>query len=420
MVKKENGGSRRVASLTLPGAAAYLLGTGKWPTPGKGRDFVTLKRQINFWLISFALFALFVYLFSPILLPFVAGMALAYLLDPVADRLEALGLPRLGATIVILVLFVLAFVLILLLLLPILGNQLAAFLEAFPNLISSLQELITSGFGSRVFEMLGIGGNELKANVGSLLGEGAGWIGGLLKSVWNGGQALLSVISLFVVTPVVAFYLLLDWDRMVAKIDGWLPRQHRDTVRQLAHEMDLAVAGFVRGQVSVCFLLGAFYAIGLAAVGLNFGLLIGIGAGLVSFIPYVGATLGLVVSLGVALVQFWPDWPMVAAVLAIFAVGQFLEGNVLQPKLVGNNVGLHPVWLMFALFAFGYLFGFVGMLIAVPAAAMIGVLIRFVLSQYMASALYTGEGGVMTSGVPGDAVGGLPEKPEKKVESRDG
>lgn len=420
MVKKENGGSRRVASLTLPGAAAYLLGTGKWPTPGKGRDFVTLKRQINFWLISFALFALFVYLFSPILLPFVAGMALAYLLDPVADRLEALGLPRLGATIVILVLFVLAFVLILLLLLPILGNQLAAFLEAFPNLISSLQELITSGFGSRVFEMLGIGGNELKANVGSLLGEGAGWIGGLLKSVWNGGQALLSVISLFVVTPVVAFYLLLDWDRMVAKIDGWLPRQHRDTVRQLAHEMDLAVAGFVRGQVSVCFLLGAFYAIGLAAVGLNFGLLIGIGAGLVSFIPYVGATLGLVVSLGVALVQFWPDWPMVAAVLAIFAVGQFLEGNVLQPKLVGNNVGLHPVWLMFALFAFGYLFGFVGMLIAVPAAAMIGVLIRFVLSQYMASALYTGEGAVMTSGVPGDAVGVLPEKPEKKVESRDG
>lgn len=420
MVKKENGGSRRVASLTLPGAAAYLLGTGKWPTPGKGRDFVTLKRQINFWLISFALFALFVYLFSPILLPFVAGMALAYLLDPVADRLEALGLPRLGATIVILVLFVLAFVLILLLLLPILGNQLAAFLEAFPNLISSLQELITSGFGNRMFEMLGIGGNELKANVGSLLGEGAGWIGGLLKSVWNGGQALLSVISLFVVTPVVAFYLLLDWDRMVAKIDGWLPRQHRDTVRQLAHEMDLAVAGFVRGQVSVCFLLGAFYAIGLAAVGLNFGLLIGIGAGLVSFIPYVGATLGLVVSLGVALVQFWPDWPMVAAVLAIFAVGQFLEGNVLQPKLVGNNVGLHPVWLMFALFAFGYLFGFVGMLIAVPAAAMIGVLIRFVLSQYMASALYTGEGAVMTSGVPGDAVGVLPEKHEKKVESRDG
>lgn len=363
---------------------------------------MTLKRQIYFWLASFALFAAFVYLFSPILLPFVAGMALAYLLDPVADRLEAVGLPRLGATIVILVVFVLAFVVVLLLLLPVLGNQLASFLQAFPGLVSSLQELITTGFGSRVFELLGIGGQDLKANVGSLLGEGAGWIGGLLKSVWNGGQALLSVISLFVVTPVVAFYLLLDWDRMVTRIDGWLPRQHQDTVRRLAREMDRAVAGFVRGQVSVCFLLGAFYAVGLAAVGLNFGLLIGIGAGLVSFIPYVGATLGLVVSLGVALVQFWPDWPMVAVVLAIFVVGQFLEGNILQPKLVGNNVGLHPVWLMFALFAFGYLFGFVGMLIAVPAAAMIGVLTRFALSQYMASTLYTGEGTLMASGVPGD------------------
>jgi predicted PurR-regulated permease PerM len=354
---------------------------------------VTLQRQIYFWLASFALFAGFVYLFSPILLPFVAGMALAYLLDPVADRLETFGLPRLGATILILVLFVICFVLILLLLLPILGTQLAAFLKALPGLVNSLQQLMSDALGSRLFEMIGIGGGDIKANVGGLLGEGAGWVAGLLKSVWNGGQALLSLVSLFVVTPVVAFYLLLDWDRMVERIDSWLPRQHRETVRKLAREMDGAVAGFVRGQVSVCFILGAFYAIGLAMAGLNFGLLIGIGAGLVSFIPYVGATLGLVVSLGVALVQFWPDWPMIAVVLAIFVTGQFLEGNVLQPKLVGSNIGLHPVWLMFALFAFGYMFGFVGMLIAVPASAMIGVLIRFALSQYMASSLYYGRAG---------------------------
>ena len=354
---------------------------------------MTLQRQIYFWLASFALFAGFVYLFSPILLPFVAGMALAYLLDPVADRLEGLGLPRLGATILILVLFVICFVLILLLLLPILGNQLAAFLKALPGLVNSLQQLMTEALGSRVFELIGIGGADIKANVGGLLGEGAGWVAGLLKSVWDGGQALLSLVSLFVVTPVVAFYLLLDWDHMVERIDSWLPRQHRETVRTLARQMDGAVAGFVRGQVSVCFILGAFYAVGLAMTGLNFGLLIGSGAGLVSFIPYVGATLGLVVSLGVALVQFWPDWPMIAVVLAIFVTGQFLEGNVLQPKLVGSNIGLHPVWLMFALFAFGYMFGFVGMLIAVPASAMIGVLIRFALSQYMTSSLYYGSAG---------------------------
>jgi predicted PurR-regulated permease PerM len=354
---------------------------------------VTLQRQIYFWLGSFVAFVAFIYLFSPILLPFVAGMALAYLLDPVADRLEAMGLPRLGATLIILVSFVLVFLLVLLLMLPLLGNQLSGFLKALPGLVNSLQSLVSDNLGERVFSLFGMGGEDLKSNVGSLLGEGASWVASFAKSVWNGGQALLSVISLFVVTPVVAFYLLLDWDHMVERIDSWLPRPYQATIRRLAGEMDRAVAGFVRGQVSVCVLLGAYYAIGLVAVGLNFGLLIGIGAGLVSFIPYVGATLGLVVSLGVALVQFWPDWPMVVAVLVVFATGQFLEGNILQPKLVGSNVGLHPVWLMFALFAFGYLFGFVGMLIAVPASAMIGVLARFALSQYLHSRLYAGSPG---------------------------
>jgi predicted PurR-regulated permease PerM len=188
----------------------------------------------------------------------------------------------------------------------------------------------------------------------------------------------------------VAFYLLLDWDHMIAKIDGWLPRDHLEEIRGLAREMDGAVAGFVRGQLSVCLLLGAFYAIALAVAGLNFGLLIGMGAGLVSFIPFVGAGLGFIVSMGVGVVQFWPEWPMILVIGAVFAVGQFLEGNILQPKLVGNSTGLHPVTLMFALFAFGYLFGFVGMLIAVPAAAMIGVLARFALKQYLASPVYTG------------------------------
>ena len=353
---------------------------------------MTLQRQIYFWVASFAALVGFIYLFAPILLPFVAGMALAYLLDPVADRLERVGLPRLAATVTILVVFIVVFVLLLLVLLPALGGQLSAFLDALPNLVGALQTLVTENLDQRVFQLFGAGGEELKASVGGLLGQGASWLGGLLSSIWSGGQALLSVLSLFVVTPVVAFYLLLDWDHMIARIDNLLPREHRDTVRRLADEMNAAVAGFVRGQLIVCVLLGSFYAVGLAVVGLNFGLLIGIGAGLVSFIPYVGATLGLVVSVGVALVQFWPDWPMIAAVVAIFVAGQFLEGNILQPKLVGNNVGLHPVWLMFALFAFGYLFGFVGMLIAVPAAAIIGVLTRFIVGQYTASVFYHGPG----------------------------
>ncbi|ADZ70807.1 Permease, putative [Polymorphum gilvum SL003B-26A1] len=376
----------RLARLDLSGT--YLLER----TPHLGDDRMTLRRQIQFWMLSLLAFIVFMLVFSAVLLPFVAGMALAYLLDPVADRLERVGMSRLWATLTILLVFVLLFALFLLLLVPVLGNQLLGFLDRLPGLVRALHTLVTETFGDRLSTLAGLDIKDLQSSLGDIMSKAASWLGGLMQSVWSGGQALVSILSLFVVTPVVAFYLLLDWDRMVARIDGWLPRPHVETIRRLAREMDAAVAGFVRGQVSVCVLLGLFYAIGLMLVGLNFGLLIGIGAGLVSFIPFVGAILGFVVSMAVALVQFWPDWPLIAAVAAVFAVGQFLEGNILQPKLVGDSVGLHPVWLMFALFAFGSLFGFVGMLVAVPAAAMVGVLARFALTQYLASPLYRGTG----------------------------
>ncbi|MBO0346193.1 AI-2E family transporter [Roseibium limicola] len=353
---------------------------------------MTLRRQILFWLLSLTAVILFMAVFSNVLLPFVAGMAVAYLLDPVGDRLESWGMSRMWATVTILITFVIIVLLFLLLIVPVLGSQLAGFVEKLPDLVGQLQTLVHTNLGQRLSDMGLFQGGDLKSSVGNLLGQGASWLASIFKSLWSGGQALLSMVSLLVVTPVVAFYLLLDWDRMVERIDSWLPRDHQPTIRRLAREMDGAVSGFVRGQVSVCLLLGAFYAIGLVSVGLNFGLLIGMGAGLVSFIPFVGATLGFVISLGVALVQFWPDWGMIIAVGAIFGVGQFLEGNVLQPKLVGESTGLHPVVLMFALFAFGYLLGFVGMLIAVPVAAMLGVLARFALKQYLASPLYTGTG----------------------------
>jgi predicted PurR-regulated permease PerM len=169
-----------------------------------------------------------------------------------------------------------------------------------------------------------------------------------------------------------------------------VPRDQVRIVRELAHEMDRSVAGFIRGQGSLCLILGIYYAVGLSLVGLNFGLLIGFVAGMISFIPYIGSLIGMVMAIGVALVQFWPDFPWIIAVAAVFFSGQFIEGNILQPKLVGHSVGLHPVWLMFALFAFGALFGFVGLLIAVPAAAVVGVLVRFALSRYLDSDIYYG------------------------------
>jgi predicted PurR-regulated permease PerM len=184
--------------------------------------------------------------------------------------------------------------------------------------------------------------------------------------------------------------MLLDWHRMVDKVDSWLPRRQRDVIRGLARDIDAAIAGFIRGQALVSLILGTFYAIALTLIGLNFGLLIGFAAGFLNFVPYLGSTTGLLLAGGVALAQFWPEWVWVIAAVGLFFFGQFIEGNFLQPKLVGDRVGLHPVWLIFALFAFGYLLGFVGILVAVPLAAAIGVLVRFALRQYLASPLYTG------------------------------
>jgi predicted PurR-regulated permease PerM len=227
-------------------------------------------------------------------------------------------------------------------------------------------------------------------SVGDLMNQTVGYLTGLLASLWAKGQALLSIFSLLIITPVVAFYLICDWDRMVAAIDRLVPVPQREMVRRLGREIDATIAAYVRGQSGLCLILGSYYATGLTFAGLSFGLLIGVISGLISFIPYVGSLTALILSLGVALAQFAPDWTRIVVVAGIVLFGQFLEGNVLAPKLVGKSVGLHPVWLIFALFAFGYLFGFVGLLLAVPLAAGSGVLIRFALSRYFASPLYTG------------------------------
>ncbi|GLK80766.1 AI-2E family transporter [Methylopila turkensis] len=354
---------------------------------------MALQRQVLFWIGLAAVVVLFLYLFSSILLPFVAGLALAYLLDPLADRLGRLGLPRVWATVVILVTVVLTFVLLIMLIAPLLAEQLANFVERLPQTIARLQELIAQQNQPWIERLLGQGLGQVRSSIGTIVSQGLNWMTTFLASLWTGGQAVLSVISLLVVTPVVAFYMLIDWDRMVETIDGWVPLRHKATIRRLARDIDGGVAGFVRGQALVCLLLGTFYAIALSMVGLNFGLLIGLGAGLIGFIPYIGSITGLLVSLAVAIVQFWPDYTMVAIVLGIFVFGQFVEGNFLQPRLVGRSVGLHPVWLMFALVAFGYLFGFVGLLVAVPLAAAVGVLLRFGLDRYLESPFYTGDEG---------------------------
>ncbi|WP_136619973.1 MULTISPECIES: AI-2E family transporter [Mesorhizobium] len=373
----------------------------------------TFRRQIFFWLAGAALLALFLYVFSDILLPFVAGMVLAYFLDPVADRLERLGLSRIMATVVILITFLVVLVLAFVILIPVLATQMADFAAKLPEYLTKLQGLLTSFDPKWLEQKFGVNANGLRDGLSSVLSSGFGLITTVFTSLWSSGVALVSVVSLFVVTPVVAFYMLLDWDRMVAVIDSWVPRDNVATVRGIAKDINTATAGFVRGQGTLCLVLGAIYATGLTLTGLNFGILIGLFAGLISFIPYVGSLTGLVLAVGVAFVQFWPDWTMIVAVAVVFFIGQFIEGNILQPRLVGKSVGLHPVWLMFSLFAFGALFGFVGLLIAVPASAAVAVLVRFAIARYLESPLYKGRGAAPVPQLPADRGGGHRTQPRR-------
>lgn len=351
----------------------------------------SVERQTLFWLGAAALLALFLYVFSSVLLPFVAGFTLAYLLDPMADRLQRLGLSRLVASLLILVLVIVVTIILGVAILPRLASQLGDFATRLPTYLNTARDIIQARI-EPLFQRFNnhVPQQQLQDSLAPLIGKLSSLAGDMLNSVISGGQALIDIVSLMVVTPVVAFYMLVDWDRMVASIDRFVPPRHRDTVRMLARDIDRAIGGFIRGQAMVCLFLGTWYAVGLSLAGLNYGVLIGVIAGVLTVIPYVGSLTGLLLSAGVALGQFWPDYPHILFVLAVFFSGQFLEGNILSPKLVGDAVGIHPVWLMFALLASGSLFGFVGLLIAVPIAATIGVLTRFALTRYMQSPLYLG------------------------------
>jgi predicted PurR-regulated permease PerM len=352
---------------------------------------MSFRLHILFWTAIFVCLMAVMWILGESLLPFVAGMAIAYLCDPIANRLERLGMPRWIAALIIISLVVLFFVLLILLIAPLFVAQLGAFIESVPGYVRKLQELISDPSRPWLTRLVGERFAGADKSTGELVTQGAGLATAFLGKVWSGGAALISVLSLLVITPVVAYYFIEDWPRIVRTVDRLLPRAEHDTVVSLARQTDVAISGFVRGQTIVCALLGLFYAASLSAVGLNFGLLIGLLSGLISFIPYVGSLTGFVLATGIAVTQFWPDWIWIAVVIGIFLVGQFIEGNILVPKLVGDSVGLHPLWLMFALFAFGYLFGFVGLLLAVPLAAAVGVLVRFAVQKYLQSPLYKGE-----------------------------
>jgi predicted PurR-regulated permease PerM len=348
---------------------------------------MTVAQQFRWWAIGFAVAVLILWLLSDALLPFVLGAALAYLTDPMADRLERMGMSRTWATVVITFFSLGTVVLAILLIVPVLVDQIRSVVANAPGYIEWVKE-----FAQAWLPSLGIDNAAFQGTLDALRDRAQDWSLAFIKKLWSSGLAVADFVSLIVITPVVAFYLLLDWARMIAWIDDCLPRQHRDTIRGLMTELDRVLAGFLRGQLSVCVMLGAFYGIALTVIGLEFGLLIGAFAGVISFIPFVGSIIGGGLSMGIGVVQFWGEPWMIAAVAGVFVTGQLVEGNFLTPKFVGGKIGLHPVWLIFALSAFGSLFGLVGLLVAVPTAAGIGVFGRFLIARYKEAPIYTGSG----------------------------
>lgn len=339
-----------------------------------------VRQQIIYWSIAAALLVAVLFFLGNVVLPFLVGGAVAYFLDPVADRLERMGVSRLWATILICFVLLLIVVLIVLVITPTLIVQTQAFVEQAPQIVNSVETWLHARFPDIFPE------NALASFGQTVQTRG----NELLSTVLTSAAGVVNVLVFMVVAPVVAFYLLKDWDRMVAEVDKLLPRDHAPVIRELASQIDRTLASFVRGQGTVCLILGTFYAVALMLMGLNFGILVGFVAGLLTFIPYLGALIGGALAVGLALFQFWGDWLWILAIFAVFQVGQFVEGNVLTPNLVGSSIGLHPVWLIFALSAFGSVFGFVGMLAAVPVAAMIGVLTRYAIGRYQEGLLYRG------------------------------
>lgn len=350
---------------------------------------MTLATQAKVWGVALVVFIALLVLLKGILLPFVAGMAIAYMLDPVCDRLEAMGTSRTLATAIVTSVFAVIVILLLLLIVPLILQQVVDFLGSLPDLILQAYRRVEPYYMQLQQRLDLPAPEELTQIVRTRFGTALTWLADILQQVVGQGLAFANLLSLIFITPVVTFYLLRDWDRLVAKIDELLPRDHAAVIRTQAGLVDQTLAGFARGQSMVCLILGLFYATSLMIVGLPFGIVIGLIAGLLTFIPYVGSLTGFVVSVAVAFGHY-DDWWMVAVVAIIFVVGQVVEGNFLTPKLVGDRVGLHPVWVIFALLAGGALFGFVGLLLAVPLAAVIGVLVRFSIAQYRVSRLYLG------------------------------
>ncbi|HNS44860.1 MAG TPA: AI-2E family transporter [Alphaproteobacteria bacterium] len=350
---------------------------------------MTTTHQILFWGLAVLVAAGLISLFQPVLFPFVLGGAIAYLLNPIVNKLSKGKVKRPWVVLGILGAFFLVVGLILAVITPILIKEAADFIHHAPELAQNIWDKIEPRIVA-VQEQMGyhITADQLqtavKDNIGKALQVSKGVLGGLTK----GGIAIVDFISTLLITPVAAYFLMKEWPAVMKFVNDLLPRQHAPTIKRLAGDIDRKISGFVRGQITVCVLLGLIYALALSIAGLNYGFFIGLGTGILSIIPFVGSTVGLVTSLAVAFFQSGGDWTFIGMIAVIFFIGQFIEGNFITPKLMGDSVGLHPLWIIFALMAGGSLMGLLGMFLSVPVAASIGVLVGFLIETYKKSPYY--------------------------------
>jgi predicted PurR-regulated permease PerM len=357
-----------------------------------------VERQLWFWLAALVILVFAIALLRDILLPFVAAIVVAYFLNPIADRLQARGLNRAWAAILIVGVVAVLVAFALILLVPVLADQIRQMVTALPGETERFKAFVER-FGR---DWLGPSFPSFQTALDRMLAElsqnWAGMAGAIMASVWSRGLALVNFVSLLLITPVVVFYLLVDWHPMLARLDEALPRDHAPTIRRLAVGINDAVAAFIRGQGTICLVLGIFYAIGLSWAGIDYGLLVGLSTGLLAFIPIIGWLLGLIFASGLAAVQFWPDPAPLLKAVGVLVCGIAIDTAFLSPRFVGQKVGLHPVWMIFALFVFSYLFGLVGTLVAVPLAAAMGVLVRFAVQLYLDSSVYKGSSATADGG----------------------
>jgi predicted PurR-regulated permease PerM len=343
--------------------------------------------RLLFWVAAAVILIFVLEVLQSILMPFVAALIIAFILAPAVAWVERWGIGRTLASLAVLVAFLIGVALVFTLLVPLIQNQIVTLVGKVPSFVTFLQDQTGRLMDLLQQKLPADQVDKLRDAVGAKLGEALSWLGTLLQGLITSSFALLNIVSLVVVTPIVAFLVLRDWDNLVALIDDYLPRQSLATVREQTKIVSDMLVGFIHGQALVCLALAIYYGATLSFAGLDSGLSLGLLIGVLVIIPIIGGITGFVLALGLAASQYG-TWREIIIVCIMVAVGQTVEGNFLTPKLVGDRINLHPIWVMFALFAGVTLFGFVGLIFAVPMAAVMGVLIRFGLSRYRRSAFY--------------------------------